>query len=461
MSDFSHTIEWDHEIIERYNSRGPRYTSYPTALAFNQAVTETDYRAALTAIPSNELLSLYVHIPFCFNICYYCGCNKQVTRDYRKATQYLEALGKEIDHVADQLEDPSVVSMHWGGGTPTYLNIRDRQWLMTKLTQAFKIKPEQLDASIEVDPRTVTPSDIAQLKSMGFNRVSLGVQDFDPKVQQAINREQSYESVKELVDAARVSGYRSISFDLIYGLPHQSVESYRETLALVAELRPDRISVFNYAHLPHRFKAQRKILKRHLPEPEEKLEILKLCIEFLQQQGYVYIGMDHFALPEDELSIAQEQGQLLRNFQGYATGKHTQLIGLGVSSISSVGEYYVQNEKGLSSYYDAIEREALPVWRGVKLDEDDELRRHIIFQLMCYFNLSVKDIEKTFNISFWNYFNHIVPRLEIFQRDGLVKYTPSTIEVLPKGRLLIRNIAMLFDKSMEELIDIQSFSNAI
>jgi oxygen-independent coproporphyrinogen-3 oxidase len=440
------TIQWDRDLIDRYNVSGPRYTSYPTALQFNASVDVDYYQKALASISEDAPLSLYIHIPFCWHVCYYCACNKVVTRDYTRVNPYLEALEKEMALVAQYLKGQPVKQMHWGGGTPTFLNPDDRKRLVDRLHHYFNlVNDAELESSIEVDPRTVSPEAIAELRQLGFNRLSLGIQDFNPKVQQAVNREQSYDDTLALVNAARQHGFRSLSFDLIYGLPHQSVDTFNQTLEQVIGLRPDRLSVFNYAHLPHRFKPQRRINAEDLPSGEEKLAILQLTIEKMQQAGYVYIGMDHFALPDDELAQAQNRGELHRNFQGYTTHKECDLIGLGVSSIGSIGGNYIQNQRELTDYYAALEQGELPVWRGAQVTRDDEIRKAVIFQIICNFELSIPVIESQFGIKFWDYFANTRTRLEQMQADGLIELTDQRLTVTDRGRLFVRNVCMVFD----------------
>lgn len=455
-------IQWDSDLIERYNVSGPRYTSYPTALQFNPSVNADYYLQALKQIPADAPLSLYVHIPFCWHVCYYCACNKVVTRDYARVNPYLDALAKEMAIVAKQLKGQTVKQVHWGGGTPTFLNAEDRLRLVSLLRQNFNIaKDSELEFSIEVDPRTVSPDAISELRQLGFNRISLGVQDFNPKVQQAVNREQSLEDTSALVEAARTEGFRSISFDLIYGLPHQSVESFSETLDQVIELRPDRLSVFNYAHLPHRFRPQRRINSDDLPTGEEKLAILQLTIEKMQEAGYVYIGMDHFALPEDELAQAQEKGKLHRNFQGYTTHKDCDLIGLGVSSIGSINGDYIQSERELKEYLEQLEHEKLPVWRGARITRDDEIRKAVIFQIICNFELNIEDVETQFEINFWGYFSDSQERLKQMAADGLVEFSDDKLQVTDRGRLFVRNVCMAFDAYLGAQAELITYSKAI
>ncbi len=458
----SHIIQWDNELVERYNVSGPRYTSYPTALEFNTSVAVKDYEKALITISKDKSLSIYVHIPFCWHVCYYCACNKVVTRDYNRVEPYLMALEKEIQLVSARLKGQKVTQLHWGGGTPTFLNEADRLRLMNLLKQYFNLASnDQMECSIEVDPRTVSPKHITELRQLGFNRLSLGIQDFNPVVQKAVNREQTFEDTKALLEQARTEGFVSISFDLIYGLPHQTEQSFAETLNQVLSLRPDRLSVFNYAHLPHRFKPQRRIQSQDLPSGPTKLAILHQTIDKMQQAGYVYIGMDHFALPTDELAIAQEKGELHRNFQGYTTGKECDLIGLGVSSIGSIGGLYIQNEREVADYMAALANNQLPVWRGNRMTDDDHIRKAVIFKIICHFELEVASIEAEFNIDFWQYFAQAKSTLRQLQADALVSVSNDKIIVTNKGRLFVRNVCMAFDGYLFASAAIPSYSKAI
>ena len=384
---------FDAELIRRYGGRGPRYTSYPTALQFHEDVTEAEYRE--NAIASNATgapLSIYVHIPFCRTLCYYCGCNKIVTRNEQRVARYLTNLEREIEMQAKLFDsDRQVMQIHFGGGTPTYLDTPRLTQLIGRLDDAFSFgNANQREFSIEIDPRTVDTGRIAEIADLGFNRLSLGIQDFNPDVQRAVNRIQSYQEINALLAAACGSGFRSISFDLIYGLPFQTRASFEDTLQHVIAMRPDRLAVYNYAHLPERFKGQRMIDAETLPCADEKLRILDLTIESLTDAGYEYVGMDHFALPEDDLVRAQRDGTLQRNFQGYSTYGDCDLIGLGVSSIGSVGTLLAQNAPSTADYQDAIEQGRLPIVRGVELDDDDRLRADVIQALMCFDELDTE-----------------------------------------------------------------------
>ncbi|HIX61277.1 MAG TPA: oxygen-independent coproporphyrinogen III oxidase [Candidatus Halomonas stercoripullorum] len=437
-------------LVEKYDRPGPRYTSYPTAPQFHSAFAEDDYRAA--AERSNRValpkpLSVYVHIPFCRSLCYYCACNKIITHNTERAAEYLDWLKQEIQ-VQGALFDETrrMTQLHLGGGTPTYLSNAQLGDLMTALDSAFHFAPvEEREFSLEVDPRTVTPAQIHELHALGFNRLSFGVQDFDPDVQKAVNREQSEEQVFELVQAARDAGFQSISVDLIYGLPLQTVASFDTTLDKIIALRPDRLATYSYAHLPELFKAQRLIRPEDMPPPERKIELLELTIRRLTAAGYVYIGMDHFALPEDELTLAKENGTLQRNFQGYSTHADCDMIGLGITSIGKVGDSYSQNVKETAQYQARLEAGRLPVMRGYRLNDDDRLRRDVINTLMCHGRLDFAEIESRHDIVFDEYFADALEQLDEMERDGLVAIQANGLEVLPAGRLMMRNMAMAFD----------------
>ncbi len=440
---------FDEDLIRRYDGRGPRYTSYPTALQFDTALTEAHYRQ--NAIESNARglpLSVYVHIPFCHTLCYYCGCNKIVTRNQARVQRYLANLNIEIELQAELFsKDRKVEQLHFGGGTPTYLNDVQLRAVMDQLRLKFNFdESDAHEFSIEVDPRTVSPRSLGQLAAFGFNRLSLGVQDFDASVQQAINRLQTPESIKALVDASRQSGFRSVSFDLIYGLPRQTVSTFDATLDLVIAMRPDRLAVYNYAHLPERFRGQRMIKADDLPSPQTKLDIFGRTIQRLGEAGYVYIGMDHFALPEDDLVTARRERTLQRNFQGYSTHRQCDLVSLGVSSISSIGSVFAQNAPSTMEYEALIEAGRLPIRKGIRVDADDALRAAAIQSLMCYDSLEFADYERENGVQFASYFADELEQLEPLQADGLVSLDAGAIRITPRGRLLLRNIAMVFDR---------------
>lgn len=459
------SIIFDLDLIRRYDKAGPRYTSYPTAVQFHHGFTETQYREYVQKShlesPSKSL-SLYLHIPFCDTVCFYCACNKIATKDRSLTVPYLRSLYREIA-LQGQLfsRDRRVTQLHWGGGTPTFIHHTQMQDLVKTIRQYFQLLDDDSgEYSIEIDPRETQHDTIALLRSLGFNRMSLGVQDFDPKVQQAVNRIQSEEETFTVLQTARQEGFKSISIDLIYGLPHQSVESFSKTLDKILTVKPNRLSIFNYAHLPTLFKPQRRINEAELPTSLEKLAILQHTINCLTEAGYVYIGMDHFALPDDELAIAQRHGTLYRNFQGYATQAHCDLIGLGTTSIGKIQDCYSQNVKTLDEYYTYLDAGRLPVWRGIVLNTDDKLRRSVITQLICHFTLDIPPLEQEYNIDFKKYFSNEWSELEQLQEDGLLNFDSKKIDILPSGRLLVRNICMIFDLYLRQNQE-QRFSKVI
>ena len=445
-------IHFDETLIKRYDVAGPRYTSYPTAVQFHSGYDAAAYRKTLSERDQNRPLSLYFHLPFCDTVCFYCACNKVVTKRREKAAPYLQRLQREMQLVADQLRGPRrVEQLHWGGGTPTFISHDEMRELMRVTRQLFELADDNTgEYGIEVDPREVKPDTLTVLREIGFNRLSMGVQDFDPRVQKAVNRIQSEEETFRVLNDARRLGFRSISMDLIYGLPFQNVESFTHTLNKVLAVKPDRLSVFNYAHLPELFMPQRRINAADLPSPQTKLDILQQTIAQLTAAGYVYIGMDHFARPDDELAIAQREGKLYRNFQGYSTHADCDLLGFGITSISSVNDCFAQNLKELDDYYPRIDAGELPVFRGIALDADDRLRREIIIQLSCHFSLDLAAISRKFAIDFTNYFQREILDLHAMQADGLLQIQNNHLAVLPAGRLLIRNICMVFDKYLRD-----------
>ncbi|WP_426608191.1 oxygen-independent coproporphyrinogen III oxidase [Pantoea anthophila] len=452
-------IAWDQALIEKYNYAGPRYTSYPTALEFSEDYTETDFQHAVARYPGRPL-SLYVHIPFCHRLCYFCGCNKQVTRQRHKADRYLDVLEQEIIQRAPLFRQRRVTQLHWGGGTPTFLDRQQVSRLVGLLKQHFNVT-DDAEMSIEVDPREMAPDMIDHLRSLGFNRLSMGVQDFNKAVQARVNRVQDEEVIFSLMARAREQGFRSTSIDLIYGLPLQTPDSFAWTLERVVALNPDRLSVFNYAHLPALFAAQRKIKEDELPSARQKLDILQQTIATLTQQGYHYIGMDHFAKPQDELAVAQRDGKLHRNFQGYTTQGDSDLLGLGVSAISMVGDSYAQNQKDLNSWYSSVEQQGNGLWRGVALTRDDCLRRNVIKTLICHFSLDFAATEAQWGICFHDYFAEDLALLKPLIADGLVEQTTTGLEVTGIGRLLVRNICMCFDRYLRQKAHQQQFSRVI
>ncbi|MGI9887595.1 oxygen-independent coproporphyrinogen III oxidase [Vibrio chagasii] len=452
-------IVWDQEILNKYNYSGPRYTSYPTALEFHEAFTVSDYDMACTQYPERPL-SLYVHIPFCHKLCYYCGCNKVITRHSHKADEYLDVIEHEIRQRASLLNGREVTQLHFGGGTPTFLSKAQITRLMMILRDEFNFTADA-EISIEVDPREIELDVLDHLRNEGFNRLSIGVQDFNKEVQKLVNREQDEEFIVAMVQRAKELGFRSTNLDLIYGLPKQTQALFAETLKQVLEMKPGRLSVFNYAHMPQLFAAQRKIKDEDLPKAEEKMVILQDTIETLTGAGYQFIGMDHFALPEDELAVAQREGVLHRNFQGYTTQGECDLVGFGVSAISMVGDSYAQNQKELKKYYAQVNDLRHALWKGVALDNDDLLRREVIKQLICNFKLDKTMIESEFAVDFNRYFKEDLELLQTFINDDLVEVDDKEIRVTLRGRLLIRNICMCFDKYLRAKARQQQFSRVI
>ena len=443
---------WQPELIRKYDLAGPRYTSYPTAAQFNEIQSNDEWLSAVKQ--SNEgakPLSLYFHIPFCATVCYYCACNKIITANRQRALDYLHDLYTEIDLQSQLIEHNRIVTqMHWGGGTPSYINDQEMADLMCAIQKKFNLASDDSgEFSIEVHPAGISPERITYFRELGFNRLSLGIQDFDPKVQRAVNRFNSEEEVAKLVDSTRANQFHSLSMDLIYGLPLQTRSSFAQTLNRVIELAPDRLSLFSYAHMPHLFKTQKQINAAELPEPQEKLYILKDSIDTLLAAGYEYIGMDHFAKPDDELAIAQKNGTLHRNFQGYSTQQECDLVGLGLSSISSIGDTIFQNEKDITAYHQAISKSRLPLSKRIHLSRDDKIRRDVINQIICHFNLSFKLIEKKHIIDFKEYFSEELNILKKMETDGLISISNNNLIVNLSGRLLIRRICMVFDKYMD------------
>ncbi|MCL2829343.1 MAG: oxygen-independent coproporphyrinogen III oxidase [Betaproteobacteria bacterium] len=449
MNFATESLVFDPQTIRRFDVNGPRYTSYPTADRFVEAFDAATYGHWLSKRTIGGIgrpLSLYFHIPFCNTICYYCACNKIITKDHGRSSKYLKYLGKELALQHRYLDgDNAVIQLHWGGGTPTFLSRDEMQQLMAMTKQHFRLV-EGGEYSIEVDPRKVDVETVALLGTLGFNRMSVGVQDFDEGVQRAVNRIQSEEETRHVIDAARANGFKSISIDLIYGLPRQTVMGFNRTLEQVLEMDPDRLSIYNYAHLPGLFKPQRRIHETELPSADTKLKIFSLGIKKLLEAGYVYIGMDHFAKPEDELAVAQRQGRLHRNFQGYSTHADCDMLGFGISSISKIGPVYGQNVKTLDEYYDRLDNGIFPVFRGIELSADDILRRAIIQALMCHFELSIESIEIAHLIDFKKYFSDELADLKEMQSAGLLRVDDQWITVLPPGRLLVRVISMVFDR---------------
>ena len=450
IQDF-HTIDFDRELIEKLPSNGPRYTSYPTADRFTAEFGAQNYTAALEQRSTGALdkpLSLYIHIPFCNIICFYCGCNKIATKDKSLADVYIDYLEKETQLLQPHLcGQHRLEQLHFGGGTPTFLSDEQFSRVFEIIGNTFELVNNG-EYSIEIDPRKVTAENVKNLARLGLNRMSVGIQDFNPQVQKAVNRIQSEDETRAVIDAARANGFKSVSVDLIYGLPFQTVASIKQTLDQVLSLSPDRLALYHYAHLPHLFMPQRRIDTAAVPGSKEKLDILQYAVQRLTDEGYIFIGMDHFAKPEDELSVALRQGRLQRNFQGYSTYAECDLIGLGVSSIGKVGSVYAQNERELNPYYAKIDKGELPIMRGYKLNKDDILRRALIQALMCRFSVSMLPFEEQYGIRFRDYFAVEMSELKEMENYGLVEIEPQFILVTDKGRFLIRNIAMIFDKHL-------------
>jgi len=454
------------ELLQRYDVPGPRYTSYPTADRFVEAFGEQDYRQALVqrrqGVASRRLpLSLYVHVPFCESLCYYCACNKIITKHHDKALTYLDYLEREVALHVDHMGTGHAVSqLHLGGGSPTFLNDQELERLLAMLRESFNVVPGG-ETSIEIDPRTVTPARLQHVHRLGFNRLSFGVQDFEPAVQVAVHRIQPAWQVFDLVAASREIGFESVNVDLIYGLPRQSQETFARTLQQVSQLRPDRIALYAYAHLPERFKPQRRIDAQHLPSAADKVGMLSDALAVLMDAGYVYVGMDHFALPDDALAVAKRQGRLHRNFQGYSTQPDGDLIALGVSSIGRVGATYSQNAKTLDDYYDLLDQGRFPVVRGLALSRDDIVRRSIIMALMCQGAVLFESIELAHLVHFKSAFAAELERLEPLQSQGLVVVDDTGIQVTEMGWFFVRGIAMMFDRYLQADRDRARFSKII
>jgi oxygen-independent coproporphyrinogen-3 oxidase len=420
-----------------------------------------------TTASNNELipkpLSLYVHLPFCKSLCYYCGCMKKVTRHEHQADKYLDLLAREIELQGELFDrDREVVQLHFGGGTPTFHDDEKLTRLMAQLEANFSLSiDDSREFSIEVDPRTVGLQRLEKLAEMGFNRISLGVQDIDPKVQEAVNRIQDPEATLEMVDGSRKLGFNSVSIDLIYGLPLQTAESFSRTIDTVVGARPDRLAVYNYAHLPHIFRAQRMIDSKDIPSPETKLKLMELTIDKLIAAGYIYIGMDHFALPDDELTVAQQEGGLQRNFQGYSTRRECDLVGLGVSAIGKVGDCYAQNLKDIPTWQSVVAEGKLPIWRGASLNTEDRLRRSIIESIMCHGEVRFDEFESNFAIDFQDHFAFELGNLQQLEKDGLIEMGDDEFRATPEGRLLLRAVAMIFDEYLQEPESKPKFSRVI
>jgi oxygen-independent coproporphyrinogen III oxidase len=455
---------FDPDLLRRHDRPGPRYTSYPTAPHFHEGFGEHDLRAAIAASNADaRALSLYVHVPYCTSPCFYCGCNRVITRDHSKGAAYVARVLSEADQIAP-LFDPAreVIQLHLGGGTPNFLSSALMRELIDGLRQRFSFSEAAgRDFSIELDPRHVSRSDIAALAALGFNRASLGIQDFDPTVQRAINREQGVEPTLEVLRACREYGLRSVNVDLIYGLPHQTLDGFAQTLETVLRERPDRLAIYGYAHLPNLFKAQRQIPDEALPGPEQKLALLGLAVRRLSLAGYQYIGMDHFALPEEDLSRAQRAGQLHRNFMGYTTHADTDLVGLGASAISRIGCSYSQNPRDLPGWETAVDAGRLPVWRGLTLDADDLLRAELIGQLMCQGEVDGHALAARHGVVFEDYFSDALIALQTLQQDGLAAFDAGVVSATEAGRPLLRLLAMCFDRYLGKADQPVRYSRAI
>lgn len=458
-------VEFDRQLIDKYNLSGPRYTSYPTAVVFDERFKAKNHQKNLLQCfeqSKKKPLSLYFHIPFCDTLCFFCACNKIATKKREKADLYLDHLEMEMKMQAALIPDSRpVTQLHIGGGTPTFLTHSQIKRLMAMTASNFNLIDDSTrDYSIEIDPREAAPDTIELLARLGFNRFSMGVQDLDEKVQQAVNRVQPIELTQTAIETCRLHGAKSVNVDLIYGLPHQNQHTFKDTLEQVLELSPDRLSIFNYAHMPHLFMPQKRINEIDLPSADEKLRILKMTTHHLTNAGYVYIGMDHFAKPNDELAIAQKNGSLQRNFQGYTTHAECDLLAMGVSAISLMNDCFSQNVKTLDAYYLMTSKGQLPVQKGYQLNKDDLIRRQIIQELACHFELSFKNIADQFDINFDRYFNDELQALQVFIDDGLLTINQTKLTVTPKGRLLIRNICMVFDAHLKTSTK-QQFSKVI
>lgn len=446
MVFLSSGVKFDLELIQKYDTPAPRYTSYPPATQLTEGFTESDFRAAIAASNQRKTpLSLYFHIPFCQSACYFCGCNTVISQNTRIAKPYLENIAREIQHTASLIDqDRKVLQVHWGGGTPNYLDCEQVEFLWQNIHRNFNLDPDA-EVSIEINPRYVDEDYIFFLREVGFNRISFGIQDFNPQVQLAVNRVQPEEMLFNVMSWIKAANFKSVNVDLIYGLPHQNLHSFRETVHKTVALDPDRIVVFNFAYVPWLKPAQKNIPVEALPEPQEKLEILQMTIEELTKSQYLFIGMDHFAKYNDELAIAQRNGTLQRNFQGYTTHAETELFGFGTTSISMLHDAYVQNHKQLKEYYQAVTADTLPVSKGIKLTQDDIIRRDVIMSIMSNFQLHKHEIEAKYQINFDQYFAYELDSLEPLIADGLVNVSNHHIHITDIGRLLVRNIAVIFD----------------
>ena len=440
------------ELLVKYNQPGPRYTSYPTVPAWTETVGSSDYETSLKNLSTEDPLSLYFHIPFCEKLCHFCGCLKVITQNRSKSAEYIKVLLKELDQVAKLIpaQTRTVSQLHFGGGTPNFLQPEELTQVMTSIRQHFKLLPDG-EVAIEMHPRTSTRAFCDNLKTQGFNRISLGVQDFDPKVQQLINRFQDYEMTAEMISYLRSIGFDAFNFDLIYGLPGQCMNTWKKTLQQVLELRPDRLAVYSYAHVPWKAPVQRSFKDSDLPSPELKLELFEVAYKTFTQQGYRLIGMDHFALETDELSLAAQNGSLHRNFMGYSTRASSQQIGVGMSAISYISGNYFQNHKTLKEYYGSLEKGSLATFRGFLLNRDDHIRRAVITQIMCNGSVNYTAFKQQWGIDFLSYFNDEHKRLESFIQDELLVSDAEGIRVIDHGFLFLRNIAMTFDTYLDDI----------
>ncbi|WP_448571532.1 oxygen-independent coproporphyrinogen III oxidase [Trichothermofontia sp.] len=465
MQLLSHTVEFDAGLLRKYDRPLPRYTSYPPATELTESFQERDFRGAIAVGNYKQTpLSLYCHIPFCETACYFCGCNTVITQRKEVAVPYLDYLQRNVQQMAELVDrDRKVHQLHWGGGTPNYLSLEQVETLWNTLHQHFTFA-DRAEISIEVNPRYLSKEYVYFLKNLGFNRISFGIQDFDPRVQEAVNRIQPEALLFEVMGWIKNAGFESVNVDLIYGLPYQTLETFQNTIAKTLQLDPDRIAVFNFAYVPWMKPIQKRLPAQALPPASEKLEILKMTIAELTSQGYVFIGMDHFAKPNDELAIAQRQGDLHRNFQGYTTQPESDLLAFGMTSISMLQDVYIQNHKRIKDYYRAIDHNELPIERGVTLDREDIIRRTVIMELMCQFQLSKDDLEEKYHLNFDHDFDEYFANekfdLRLLEADGLVELSPNKIQVTPAGRLLIRNIASVFDTYLKQR-QIERFSQAV
>ena len=452
--------QWDQALINKYNVSGPRYTSYPTALSLSEGYDKHDLISAIKSSQSRSL-SLYIHIPFCSQLCYYCGCNKIITRHQSKADTYIDFLAKEIAAQAPLFKHYSVEQLHLGGGTPTFLTPQQMKRLIALLEQHFNFT-STTERGIEVDPRSLAENMLVDLRMLGFNRVSFGIQDFNDDVQLAVNRPQDADTVKQLITQARELGFKSINADMIYGLPLQTPDSFKQTIEQLIELSPDRVSVFNYAHLPERFAAQRKIKEHDLPDAHDKLTMFKNTLEQMTKAGYQFIGMDHFAKVDNELAVAQNEGKLHRNFQGYTTHGNCDLLGLGASSISQIGTAILQNKKELKHYYHSIETQSgCALSKGMHLTHDDVIPADAIKQLICQFELNIDEFANKYHIEFYSYFAGALTSLKPLIDDKMVIIENNHIRVTPRGNLFIRIICMCFDAHLQNQINATRFSRVI